>query len=120
LLTKIRPIHRIVGTIIMAFTLYIGATGLWIQWADLRAILTHAPATDPDMMAIRESIDGTGNSAVINAADYAAPALPDGFDINAAVANLLASTRNRRRWNGAEVSGTEYGVREATRIGTSR
>lgn len=93
-ISKMRPIHRIVGTIIMAFTLWIGATGLWIQYADLHAILTHAAATDPEMMAIRESINGTGNFSVIKAPDYAAPALPEGFDISAAMATLLKSARS--------------------------
>ncbi len=43
----IRPIHRIIGTILLVFTLYVGSTGLMIQAVDLRAILSHAAATDP-------------------------------------------------------------------------
>ena len=70
---NIRPLHRIVGTILLLFTLYIGVTGLMIQSVDLRAIASHAAETDPEMMAIRESIDGTGNFAVIQPTDYAAP-----------------------------------------------
>jgi hypothetical protein len=91
---NVRPIHRIVATIIMAFTLYIGTTGLMIQSVDLRAIASHAAATDPEMMAIRESLDGTGNFAVIQPTDYAAAALPDGFDFNAAMSTLLKSVRS--------------------------
>jgi len=64
----------------MAFTLYIGVTGLIIQSIDLRAIASHAAATDPEMMAIQESIDGSGNYEVIAPADYAAAALPANFD----------------------------------------
>jgi hypothetical protein len=57
-----------------------GIRGPWrtaaVQTVDLAAILRRAPATDPDMIAIRESLDGPGNYAVIAPADYAAPALP--------------------------------------------
>ena len=91
---KVRPFHRILGTILLLFTLYLGVTGLMVQSVDLRAILSHAAATDPEMMAIRESIDGTGNFAVIQPTDYAAPALPDGFDFNAALATVLKSARS--------------------------
>jgi hypothetical protein len=66
-----------------------------IQSVDLKAILSHAAATDPEMMAIRESIDGTGNYSVIAATDYAAPALPDGYDFNAAVAKVLQVARSK-------------------------
>jgi hypothetical protein len=89
----VRPVHRIVGTIILLFTLYFGATGSVIQMIDIRAVLSHAAATDPEMMAIRESIDGTPNYSVIQATDYAAPALPDGFDFNAALGNVLKGAR---------------------------
>lgn len=89
----IRPIHRIIGTVIMLFTLYIGVTGTIIQTIDLKAIASHAAATDPEMQAIRESIDGTGNFSVIAPTDYAAPALPADYDFNAAVANVIKSAR---------------------------
>jgi uncharacterized iron-regulated membrane protein len=88
-----RPVHRIVGTIIMLFTLYIGATGLMIQSVDLKAILSHAAATDPEMQAIRESIDGTGNFSVIAPTDYAAPALPADFDFYTAMSTVLKSAQ---------------------------
>lgn len=91
---NVRPVHRIVATIIMLFTLYIGTTGLLIQSVDLRAITSHAAATDPEMMAIRESLDGTGNFAVIQPTDYAAPALPESFDLNTAMSTLLKSARS--------------------------
>ncbi len=90
---NIRPVHRIVGSILMLFTLYIGVTGLMIQSVDLKAILSHAAATDPEMQAIRESIEGTGNFSVIAPADYAAPALPSNFDFNLALSTVLKSTR---------------------------
>ena len=90
---NIRPVHRIVGTIILLFTLYFGVTGLIIQTIDLHAIASRAAATDPEMMAIRESIDGTGNYAVIEPADYAAAVLPKGYDFYAALSNVLKSAR---------------------------
>jgi uncharacterized iron-regulated membrane protein len=88
-----RPIHRIVGSIIMLFTLYIGVTGSIIQSIDLKAIASHAAATDPEMQAIRESIDGTGNFSVIAPTDYAAPALPANYDFSAAMSAVLRSAR---------------------------
>lgn len=90
----IRPIHRIVGTIILIFTLYFATTGSMIEIVDLKAVLSHAAATDPEMMAIRESIDGTPNYSVIQAPDYAAPVLPADFDFNSALANVLKGTRS--------------------------
>ena len=89
----VRPIHRIAGTILLLFTLYFGVTGLMIQTIDLRAIASRAAATDPEMTAIRESIDGTGNYAVIEPTDYAAAALPQGYDFKSAVSNVLKSAR---------------------------
>jgi hypothetical protein len=91
---RIRPIHRIVGTILLAFTLYFGVTGSILQVIDLRTIASHAAATDPDMMAITESIDGAPNFIVIQPADYAAPALPEGYDFKAALAKVLKSARS--------------------------
>jgi uncharacterized iron-regulated membrane protein len=88
-----RPIHRIAGTIIMAFTLYLGVTGSIVQMIDLRTIASHAAATDPDMMAITESIDGTPNFIVIQPTDYAAAALPKGYDFDPALSNVLKSAR---------------------------
>ena len=88
-----RPVHRIIGTVILLFTLYLAVTGLIIQTVDLRAIASRAAATDPEMMAIRESIDGSGNYAVIEPTDYAAAALPQGYDFHAALSNVLKSAR---------------------------
>jgi hypothetical protein len=89
----LRPVHRIVGTVVLLFTLYFSVTGLVIQTIDLHAIASRAAATDPEMMAIRESIDGSGNYAVIEPTDYAAAALPRGYDFNAALSNVLKSAR---------------------------
>src|SRR5580692_610642 len=88
-----RPIHRVAGTIILVFTLYFGVTGSTVQLIDLRTIASRAAATDPDMMAIRESIDGTPNYAVIQPADYAAAALPEDLDFNSALPRVIKSAR---------------------------
>lgn len=89
----IRPIHRILGTILVLFTLYFATTGTVMQLVDLRAILSHAPATDPDMVQVREGLNGPGNYVVIQPADYAAPALPSGFDYEAALATVVQGAR---------------------------
>jgi uncharacterized iron-regulated membrane protein len=86
---NIRPVHRIVGTIILVFTLYFAVTGTMIQLVDLRAILSHAPATDPEMVQVREGINGPANYVVIQPADYAAPPLPASFDFNTALTTVL-------------------------------
>jgi len=77
----------------MIFALYFAVTGTLVQVIDLKAILSHAPATDPNMMAIRESIDGTSNFSVIAPTDYAAPALPSDLNLEAALGLVLRSAR---------------------------
>lgn len=86
---NVRPVHRIIGTIIMVFVLYFAVTGTAIQLVDLRAILSHAPATDPEMVQVREGINGPANYVVIQPADYAAAPLPEGFDFNGALTTVL-------------------------------
>ena len=64
-----------------------------MQWMDLRALLGHAPATDPTMQAMRVGINGPPNFQVIREPDYAAEPLPDDFDFDAALATILAAGR---------------------------
>lgn len=78
----------------MVFALYFAVTGTLVQLIDLKAILSHAPATDPNMMAIRESLDGASNFAVIGPHDYAAPALPGDLNLGAALGVVLRSARH--------------------------
>ena len=85
----------------MLVLLYLGVTGTIVQLVDLRALVTHAPATAPDMMAIRESIDGTSNYAVIAAPDYAAPAFNADYDWHAGLARVMTNAHavaNGRPW----------------------
>jgi uncharacterized iron-regulated membrane protein len=111
-----RALHRVIGTILMLFTLYFGATGSMIQMVDIKAVLSHAAATDPEMLAIRESIDGTPNYSVIQATDYAAPALPGNFDFNMALANVLKTARSSTGDN-ANLKYVELRVVEGKPIG---
>jgi uncharacterized iron-regulated membrane protein len=86
---NVRPVHRIIGILILIGTLYLAVTGSIMQSVDLRAILSHAPATDKEMVQIREGINGPGNFAVIQPTDYGATPLPANFDFQAALATVL-------------------------------
>jgi uncharacterized iron-regulated membrane protein len=88
-----RTIHRVVSLFVVLFTLYLGVTGTLIQSIDLRTLFRHAPATDPEMMAIREDHDGPGVYAVISTGDYTAATLSPQFDYGAALPRLLEATR---------------------------
>lgn len=68
-----------IGAILMA---YIVLTGLGIQLADMRALVSGAPASDPDMLMMRQHIYGPPNYAVLSAPDFAAPPLATG-DVSA-------------------------------------
>lgn len=90
----LRRYHRIMGTVLMLFLLYIGVTGTLTQIVDLRALLTGQPATNGDMKAIREGIDGPGNFAVIATQDYAAAPLPGDLDLRGALSKVTATARS--------------------------
>ena len=90
---NVRPIHRILGSIIFLFALYLAVTGSVMQFVDLRAILTHAPATDKEMVQVREGLNGPGNYVVIQPTDYAATPLPADFDFGAALITVLHGAR---------------------------
>jgi len=86
-----RAVHRIVSLFVVLVTLYLGLSGTLIQLIDFHSIFTHAPPTDPNMMAIREDADGNDDFAVIRTGDYLAPALPADFDFAAALPKVLAA-----------------------------
>jgi uncharacterized iron-regulated membrane protein len=75
-----RSFHRITSILVAMFALYLGVTGTLIQSLDLRTLWTHPPATEPNLQAIRESINGPPNYQVISDRDYAAEPLPRGFN----------------------------------------
>lgn len=85
----LRTWHRILGSVIALCLLYFGITGTIVQGVDLRALLMHAPASDPDIKAVRESIDGTANFSVIDVPDYDAQTLPGNLDRGAALTTVL-------------------------------
>jgi uncharacterized iron-regulated membrane protein len=88
-----RSVHRITSLFVVLVTLYLGITGTLIQLIDLQTLVRHAPATDPDMMAIREDKDGPDDFAVLGTAEYTAPTLPTGFDYQAALPGLIDAAR---------------------------
>lgn len=110
-----RTVHRLVMLLVVPFTLYISITGCLIQLVDLRALLTHAPAADPNMQAIRESIDGPPNFAVIGVEDYNGPALPAFFDADAALAGVLRCVQ--APMHGQSIRYAEFRMQAAAIIG---
>lgn len=88
-----RIFHRIAGVLVLVFALYLAVTGSWIQIVDLAAITSHRPADDPNMLAIRESINGQPYYEVIAPADYSAPDLPQGFDFHGALDKSVHAAR---------------------------
>lgn len=82
--------HRlcvIIGAVLIA---YVFVTGAGTQFFDLRALVTHAPETDPDMLMMRQHIYGPPNYSVVSAPDYTAPALPSTLDYAAGLARAAA------------------------------
>ncbi len=88
-----RRLHRSIALIAVFFGLYVGSTGMLIQFVDLRSILGHAPANDPDVQAIRDGRDGPPNFQVLRDSDFEAMSLPAGFDFNGALATVIRSAR---------------------------
>jgi hypothetical protein len=86
-----RTLHRNLGIAVSALLIYFAGSGVVVQAIDLVTLLRHAPATAPNMMAIRESLDGPDNFAVIAPRDYAVAALPADLDPVAALARIAAS-----------------------------
>jgi len=89
-----RSVHRNIAFLVSVFALYLGITGTLIQITDLHTLWTHAPATDPNLQAIRESINGPPNYQVIADTDYSAAELPAGFGFEHALASGLRSATN--------------------------
>ncbi len=88
-----RKVHRFFAVIAALFGLYVGGTGTLLQLVDLRSILSHAPANDPNVQAIRDGRDGPPNFQVIRDADFEAMTLPADFDFDRALTNVINSQR---------------------------
>jgi uncharacterized iron-regulated membrane protein len=78
--------HRLVVLFGGLLLTYLTITGLGIQLADMRALLAHAPETDPDVLLIRQHHNGPANYFVVTASDYTAPALPASLDYESTIA----------------------------------
>jgi uncharacterized iron-regulated membrane protein len=68
--------HRLCAFLIFPLLAWVIVTGTGIQTADMIALVSHAPETDPDMLMMRQHINGTDNYSVVSAPDYTAPPLP--------------------------------------------
>lgn len=90
---EMRRFHRWIAVAAIIFGLFISTTGILLQFTDLSAILTDAPASDPTMQAIRVGIYGPPNFQVVREEDYAAPGLPRGFDYNIAFGRGMTAAR---------------------------
>lgn len=86
-------IHRTITVFATIVALYLAVTGTLIQLVDLHTLFIHAPASDPDMQAIRESIDGPPNYQVIATGDYDAAVFPASLDLSASLHTVLHSVR---------------------------
>ena len=64
-----RKVHRFLAVFAMFFGLYVGTTGTLIQLIDLKTLLSHAPASDPNLQSIREGYDGPPNFQVLGEGD---------------------------------------------------
>jgi uncharacterized iron-regulated membrane protein len=90
-----RFIHRVLGLLASLLMLYLAATGTTMQVLDLKAILTHAPQTDPTIESIEEGMYGNDVFPVIQTPDFDAAALPKGLNIGQAVGTVLAVARRQ-------------------------
>lgn len=85
--------HRMCAFFSAFLLIYVVTTGTGIELADMRALVTHAPETDPDMLMMRQHIYGPPNYAVVSAPDFTAPALPSGTDYVGGITRAAALGR---------------------------
>ena len=83
-------IHRLVAFTFSILLLYIVFTGAGIQIADMQALVRHVPETDPNMLMMRQHIDGPPNYSVVSAPDYSAASLPSLLDIDSNLRHLAS------------------------------
>jgi hypothetical protein len=91
----VRQAHRYIAVFAVFIGLFIATTGLIVQTMDLGALLGGAPATNPTIKSIHSGLDGPPNFKVIRTPDYAASALPAGFDFDRALATTLGAARGK-------------------------
>lgn len=85
--------HRLCAILLFPLLAYVVFTGVGIQTADMVALVSHAPETDPDMLMMRQHINGTDNYSVVSAPDYTAPTLPLNMDYAGAIQKAAALGR---------------------------
>lgn len=85
--------HRLCAILLFPLLAYVVFTGAGIQTADMVALVSHAPETDPDMLMMRQHINGTDNYSVVSAPDYTAPVLPPNLDYVATIQKAAALGR---------------------------
>jgi hypothetical protein len=108
-----RKVHRIGGFLASLLMLWLAITGSMVQLLDFKAILSHAPATDPTELSMAEGMYGPGDFPVIQLSDFSAAALPRGFEINDGIRTVLQAVHTQQ---GQGVSaGTEQGDSQAAR-----
>jgi hypothetical protein len=88
-----RTLHRWTMVLASLFLLYVAVTGMAIQIVDLKSLLGHAPASDPNMQSIREGVMGPPGFTVIMPEDYTAAALPPVADAPKLLATVQAAAR---------------------------
>jgi uncharacterized iron-regulated membrane protein len=86
--------HRLCVALIFPLLAYIVVTGAGIQAADMVALVSHAPETDPDMLMMRQHVNGTDNYSVVSAPDYTAVPLPENLDYVPAIQKAAALGRS--------------------------
>lgn len=77
--------HRVVVLFVGLLLTYVAITGAGIQIADMRALVTNAPETDPDVLLMRQHQNGPANYFVVTSPDYTAQPLPAEFNHEAAI-----------------------------------
>jgi hypothetical protein len=110
-----RAVHRSVAVIAVLFALYVGSTGTFIQLVDLRSLLTHATADDPNMQGLREGHDGPPNFQVIADSDYSAAELSSEFLFDTALPTVLQAAHAVTA--GAPISFLEFRVLGGKTVG---
>jgi uncharacterized iron-regulated membrane protein len=88
---NLRSVHRTIAIFALLFICYLGVTGSMLQIIDLHTLFKHKPATDPEMLSIRESLFGARNFSVIDGPDYDAQPLPANFDFDGAMTTALSA-----------------------------
>jgi uncharacterized iron-regulated membrane protein len=111
----VQRLHRYLAVVAAFLALYVGATGVLIQLTDLWTLLSHAPASDPNLQSMRQGHNGPQNFQVVVDADYDARALPTEFDFDRSLTAVLSSARTIAA--GAPLRFVEFRVVDGASIG---